>query len=598
MTTATLTVVDESLLTTRRRIADKIRALMGKGCHRILLIQPLQISEELLDINIAQQKRYFSSPPYGLGMLNTALQQRRGYDVRLIDLNYHVLSMLQECTEVPSNEIRQLWQARMAQVMMSFRPDLVGISCMYTVTHNMMVRTANFAKEYDPTVTVWVGGQHPTTSYDSIAQEVLSIDFIALFECDDSFPDILEFANGQHDETVLRQVATLVDNQVLKLAVAQPPNLVTINAKPDYGDLPVGQLSDVGEIGIFRWWRNGASTSSVLSNRGCRAHCAFCIVRNFNGLGVRCRNVESVLDEIEDLRDRHGIQHITWLDDDLFFDEKRAIKLFNGMVQRNLGITWDASNGVIASSVAVHPEIVDAAVKSGCIALCFGIESGSPEILRSIHKPSGIKHFLKIGVLLHNYPSVFTKGFLIIGFPYETIGQLRLTIDLATKMSLDWFSVQLLTPLPSTELYDHMVAHGLLTAGTLNVGVRESDRQRQKEKIEQPNFFHFDHAADTYIPSIEELQDIWFDLDYRINYPKLLTEQDATRLRKAKYYLTDICDRMTVNNPLTNLFLAIVLEKIGEYDAARNRKIQARTYLESSNYWLARFKDLNLMRFL
>ena len=64
--------------------------------------------------------------------------------------------------------------------------------------------------------------------------------------------------------------------------------------------------------------------ATVLSNRGCRAQCTFCSVRNFNGVSVRQRSVESVLDELELLKDRYGIGHFVWLDDDLLKDHRRA----------------------------------------------------------------------------------------------------------------------------------------------------------------------------------------------------------------------------------------------------------------------------------
>ena len=116
-------------------------------------------------------------------------------------------------------------------------------------------------------------------------------------------------------------------------------------------------------------------------------------MRNFNGVSVRQRSVESVFDELEILNKDHGIEHIVWLDDDLLKDHKRAIELFNGIVNRKISISWDATNGVIASSCT--KEVVDAMSKSGCIALNIGMESGNREILKQIKKPGTVETFLK-----------------------------------------------------------------------------------------------------------------------------------------------------------------------------------------------------------
>ena len=55
------------------------------------------------------------------------------------------------------------------------------------------------------------------------------------------------------------------------------------------------------------------------------------------------------------------------------------------MVKKNVKMTWDATNGVIAHSLKKF-EVVEAAYKSGCVGMHIGIESGNPEILRKIKK--------------------------------------------------------------------------------------------------------------------------------------------------------------------------------------------------------------------
>ena len=60
---------------------------------------------------------------------------------------------------------------------------------------------------------------------------------------------------------------------------------------------------------------------------------------------------------------QRGVEHVMWLDDDLFFDHRRAIRLFNEMVRRDVGLTWDCTNGVVAASCT--EELIAAAVESG-----------------------------------------------------------------------------------------------------------------------------------------------------------------------------------------------------------------------------------------
>ena len=78
-----------------------------------------------------------------------------------------------------------------------------------------------------------------------------------------------------------------------------------------------GDLTRVGKIGgFFSLLSKEKKISTILSNRGCRAQCTFCSVRNFNGVGVRRRTIDSVIEELKILKFEHGIDHIMWLDDD------------------------------------------------------------------------------------------------------------------------------------------------------------------------------------------------------------------------------------------------------------------------------------------
>ena len=105
--------------------------------------------------------------------------------------------------------------------------------------------------------------------------------------------------------------------------------------------------------------------------------------------------------------------------------------------------------------------MLDAAAESGCIGMHFGIESGNDEILKQVHKPSGKKHYLALENKLKKYPQIFTKGFLMAGFPGETLSQMKETIDRAKK-NLDLYNPNS-PPTPKTEMHKQMVEQGLIS---------------------------------------------------------------------------------------------------------------------------------------
>ena len=573
--------------------------------NNVLLVQPIQIQEKKLDIRIAKNKRYYMYPPYGLGILN-AIFKKNKIKSKILDLNFEVFDFIRKNENISADDLTSQWKKKLQNELSLFKPDLVGVSCTFTMNHENMLEIFKEVKREDDKILTVAGGVHVSNATEMVLKASNDIDFANTYEGEKSFLEFINYVNTKENFEKISQISFLKDEDLKEIKKKDPPDHDFLNIIPDYGDLKISELTNIGEIGTFRYWRpKDSKGSAVLSNKGCRARCSFCSVRNFNGKGVRAKSVETVIDEIKQLKNDHGINHITWLDDDLFYGVDRTLRLFNSMVKNNLNVTWDASNGLIASAAVAHPEIVSAAAESGCIGAYFGIESGNDQILKKIYKPSGVKHYKRLGPLMNKYPQIFTRGFLIIGFPDESLSQILDTINVSVEMGLDWYTVQLLTPLPSTEIYDQMVDAGKAKKGDLNLegegftmfSVRESERQRlqeEKNKRNNDDFVNLLNANKEHVPTQKELNDLWFLTDYEINYKPILKQENKDKLIKLEAFLTDVSDRMTRDNPLSNYFLSIVKDKLNKKDDAKIRMKTVKKYLETSKYWQQRFKAINL----
>lgn len=594
---------------TTEAIAAKLKRLLPDGCRRVLFINPPNVPEEDHVVAVALDNRYPVYPPYGEGILAADLQSR-GYVTDILDLNY----LLQQAVKTDPNNFRYAsWQDWLKARLDQFRPEVVAVTCMFSVSHRQMLRTAEAIKRYDPVITVFAGGNVPSLAAETTLCDA-SIDFIGLFEGNESFGDTLDFTNGRITAEQLTQLATLFDGQYMALERRTPVTQRSLNLAPHYHDLPIGNYSALGRIGTFHWlFRPEARAATVLANRGCRAHCSFCSVRAFNGNGVVTRDITTVVDEIEHLQQQYGISHIMWLDDDLFYDPRRTVALFNAIVQRKLDITWCATNGVIAS--ATTEEIVQAAAESGCIALSFGIESGDEAILRHVHKPSGVKHFYRAAEILKRYPQIFTKGLLMVGFPPdplndfpgETIGQMRNTVKLGREIGLDWYTTQPLNLIPGVEITNHAIVQGLidekkLVDGTERPHVSAIGAQRTRESQERRQALPFTDllasAEPDYVPKHEELKDIWLVMDFRVNYDKITTETNPLKLTMLHQLFVNMCDHTHHENALGNLYFAILELKLNRPQAARQRLALARQFVRQSDYWQKRFRTLSLNRLM
>lgn len=596
-----LSAVLDKTLDTKKAIAEKIRQLFPDGCTRILLVNPPHVPEEDWEIKVALDNRYPVYPPYGLGILSADLK-KRGYVTGILDLNY----LLQEDLKRKGYAFEyNIWKDWLKDKLEKFTPDLVATGCMFTITHRQMKRTADFVKQYKSSLPVIAGGVHTTSAADLVLRDCQSIDLISLYEGNFSFGDMLDFINGKATEEVLAQLAMLIDDECVALKERAQKTEASVNIMPYYHQLPIGSYSSLGRIGTYYWlFSPGTKASTVLSNVGCRAQCTFCSVRNFNGVGVSTRDVKNVVDELEILRDQYGITHIMWLDDDLFYTEKRAIALFDEMAKRRLCITWDASNGIIAS--AMTEEIAHSAAESGCIALSIGIESGSPEILRSVKKPSGVRHFYRCAEILRKYPRIFTKGLLMCGFPGETISQQLETVKLGVEIALDWYTIQPLNFIPGVEITNHALVAGVIDEKSLLDGTERpfvgstggQVRREKEEKVNAEEFVNLFEGDSRRVPARDEIKDVWFLMDYKVNYEKLWTLNNTIKLEMLRKMFGNMCDHTHKQNALGNLYFSLIDYKLGYIEDAKVRVASSREFAESSDYWRKRFKVLNLYNLL
>lgn len=594
-------LIDEDTLKINQRISEVFKDKI----ENVLLIQPPHFPEEMLDVKIAQNKRYYNYPPYGLGLLSTNLISR-GYKVHILDLNMELLRFIQNADEekISIPLVREFWKKEVEKTINEFDADIVGLSCMFTMCQPNAKDVSVHLKKINPDIPIIAGGVHVTNAPEIFLREIPEVDFISLFESDISLGGFIDYVNGKLETNYLFQLGSIVDKKYFEIKKRHIPNAVDIDALPNYGNLDIQNYYKQGEVGNFRYWiPKDAIVSSILSNRGCRARCTFCSVHHFNGHGVRVRTIDSVIDEIKRLKEDYGINHITWLDDDIFFDHKRTVNLYNEIVRKNLNITWDAMNGIIASAVAAHPETIHAAADSGCIAVNYGVESGNNEILRSVKKPSGLKHYLKVGEIMLKYPQIYSRAFIIIGFPNETFQQLLDTVNLCRDMNMDWYGIQKLSPLPSTELFTEMVDEDLIESDHIDLTtgsafkIREAESQRVKEKRERivaSEFENYFKANLKKVPEKHELDDMWLIMDYEANYKKILKETNTMKLKKMNNLLYDVSYRMTVENPLSTLFLAIVQSKLGESEKAKKHYALSKKYLDKSKYWKKRFSVLHI----
>lgn len=589
------------------------QVMKGKKINRVIFINPPDVDEKIFDYDVAKRGRANNYPSYGLGILATQLRKTQ-FDVEICNLNHETLKKVYFSKSKEDFNYTDTWQKLLVDRINKFKPDIIGVSCLFSVTHESFKKVCNFINKKYPSIPLLVGGVHVSHDIYGVINDLEGVDFVSLFEGDLALPNLFEVINGKKEVESLAQFAFRKGKKIYVFDKRLVPDGEVMSIMPAYDIMDVKDHSKYGTIGSWHGLLGHKTVvSTCQSNRGCRAACTFCNVRTYHGKTVRHKTVDSVVDELLCLQNDYGIEHIVWLDDDLLKDERRTIHMFNEMVRRNVKLTWDATNGVIAHSLK-KLEVVEAAYKSGCVGLHVGIESGNPQILRQIRKPGTVETFIAAADVLNKFPSINSRALLMLGFPKETLGMIFDTIELAEKINFDWNNLSVLQPWKGTPIYEEMSDDGLLgmEEGTLKtedndkapyqLGTYSRQRSIEMGKINQKStikdlsegFLNKIKAKDLdVIPSAKDLDDLWFYMNIRINLSKLLRENRKLKIEQQYNFLNYVCNKTAPDNALIIYFYALMHKKyLGHIPS--EIKLRLKNRLENSEYWQERFESFNL----
>ena len=585
----------------------------GRKIKRVLYVNPPDVDESIFDYDVAKRGRGNNYPSYGIGIL-TAQLSRLGYETDIINLNHELLKKVYYSKNSKDFNYLNEWQDLIDEKVKKFKPDIIGVSCLFSVTHNSFKKVCKYIKNNFQNLPVIVGGVHVSHDLDGVFKDLDGVDFVCMYEADLALPNLFNIINGKKDIKDLAQFAFKSKDKIVSFKKRLVPDGHTMSVMPAYEKMDIKDHSKYGTIGSWHGMlKKDIVVSTAQSNRGCRASCTFCNVRTYHGKTVRHRTVDSVVDELLRLQNDYGVEHIVWLDDDLLKDHKRTLEMFNEMVKRNLRLTWDATNGVIAHSLK-QKEIVQGAYESGCIGLHIGIESGNPEILKQIRKPGTVETFIEASEILKMYPKINTRALLMLGFPNETLSMIFDTIELAEKINFDWANLSILQPWKGTPIYEEMSDAGLLgdKEGTLKTEDNDKapyqlgtySRQRAIESgkiIEKTEFSEIkNNFLDRIkaknldvIPSPKDLDNLWFYMNFRINFARLLREERPEKLDQQYRFLKHITTKTAPDNAMMIYFFGLMEKKfIGKISDTTKTRLKER--LNNSSYWAEKFDSLNL----
>ena len=439
------TGVQVNLLTPNR---VRVREPFGRWPRTLLLMPPITLSEGTV-------KRVI--PPLGLSYIAGYLESQ--------DIPFEMLDCVVEGLQTEQLIGEKTWiygltDQEIAQYLQESRPEVLGISIIYSSDLHSMFRIAALTKELLPETVVVAGGIHPSiypreVLLESKLENKPTIDYVIRGEGEIRFARFLkELKEGQIDLNadglcgwhgdamfINPQLKTIADLDALPL--------------PAYHRLPMEKYFDFNVP--FSPFPQGNRVMQLYTSRGCPIGCTFCASTNFNK-AFRQHSPDHVIDEIMYYKERYKIDEIQFADDNLTFNRKRSMEFFEKL--KSCGLKWCTPNGTLINSLT--KEMLDKMIESGLYQLTLSLDSGSAKTLKEHHRkpvdltrvPDLCDYLKKRGILIHMT--------LVVGMPGESEEDIDEGFRYVETLPIDSIGVFIAQALPGSELFERAVVSGAI----------------------------------------------------------------------------------------------------------------------------------------
>ena len=212
-------------------------------------------------------------------------------------------------------------------------------------------------------------------------------------------------------------------------------------------------------INLKKYQENYGATIGVSTKNGCLENCIYCTSRQIAGPGLKLREPDKVVSEIESLAGQ-GINNIFFTDSVFNIPQTHAKSICDEIIKRDIKIKW---HGFISPSPKYFSkELLELMKMSGAFAVEFSPESCSDKMLNSLGKSFRTKDIQKATELCkkNNARVHYSMLFGGPGESYDTVDETFRTMD---KFRPDYVNINVGVRIwPHTELAKIAGKQGLI----------------------------------------------------------------------------------------------------------------------------------------
>lgn len=376
---------------------------------RIILIQPRR-SEGKGFRGISQVE------PLGLEMIAGALREEN-HQVKILDL---------------------MSKKQILKNTASFKPDLCGISCSFTVDTHYTIELSKQIKESFPNIFLFIGGHHATSS-----PQDFNSPYIDAVICGEGEETIKNLAACCEEGGNLHEVKGLILNYEEKQHYTGEQKLID-----NLDSLPYPAIDLVKKYREKYFHGLRKPLYSLETARGCTFKCKFCSVWKFYKSKYRMKSAERTVEEIAQIP---GTE-IFVTDDNFLSHTSRARKIAELLEKKKIKKSFIVQ--ARSDDIVSNPQLIDMWQKVGLTSVFIGFEDIAQENLDEHNKKNSTKNNEAALKILQNKNINVISSFIIS--PQFNLSDFKKMISYVNSKGIKIPSYSILTPLPGTVLYEEM----------------------------------------------------------------------------------------------------------------------------------------------
>jgi anaerobic magnesium-protoporphyrin IX monomethyl ester cyclase len=370
--------------------------------------------------------------PLGYSHVISSLRQYTNHKIEVLDPYVEYVSI-----DEISSWLKKVYNQRQLE-----NPDYLLLGGMSTSWPNIKKLTAIARKNF-PSAKIICGGTVANLHHDLLLKS-LGIDIAVLGEAELIIADLFR---NLDDIYSVGGIAYL--NKIGEVVKNSSPASPDLNVLPE----PAWDLFNTNKYIESGKRQVGFRGLPINTSMGCPFSCHFCYVPG--GQSMRYLSPDIIVDRIQKMKYQFDLDYVAFYDDILFVHKDWMWELGEKLIDSNVNILWNCSSRVNLFSEKDAP-LLRLLRKAGLVRISFGIESGSPRILKEMGKTGVSPDKAKLALRLVRESGIRATANMILGYPGETAETIWESVEFC-KENLLHPSFYLLQPFPGTEVYESYV---------------------------------------------------------------------------------------------------------------------------------------------